>query len=52
MAEALDAVDCVLGIGSATVPALAAGATSAPTTLFVRPQPGNGCTWSMPDTGG
>ena len=42
-AEALDGVDCVLGIGSAGVPALAAGATSAPTPLFVRPQPDNGC---------
>ena len=39
-AEALDAADCVLGIGSAGVTALAAGAISAPTTLFVRPQPG------------
>jgi hypothetical protein len=47
-AEALDAVDCVLGSGSATVPALKAGATSAPTTLFVRPQPGNAC---VPDAG-
>ena len=47
-AEALDAVDCVLGSGSATVPALKAGATSAPTTLFVRPQPANGC---VPDAG-
>lgn len=43
IAQALDAVDCVLGIGSAGVPALAAGATSAPTKVFVRPQPGNGC---------
>ena len=42
-AEALDAANCVLGIGSAGVPALAAGATSAPTPLFVRPQPDNGC---------
>ena len=47
-AEALDAVDCVLGSGSATVPALEDGATSAPTTLFVRPQPANGC---VPDAG-
>jgi len=42
-AEALDEANCVLGIGSAGVPALAAGATSAPTPLFVRPQPDNGC---------
>jgi len=47
-AEALDAGDCVLGSGSATVPALEDGATSAPTTLFVRPQPANGC---VPDAG-
>jgi len=60
-AEVLDAVDCVLGIGSAGVPALAAGAISAPTTLFVRPQPDNGCAFDAgtggidagePDTGG
>jgi hypothetical protein len=50
-AEALDAVDCVLGIGSAGVPALEAGATSAPTTVFVRPQPGNGCAFDA-GTGG
>jgi hypothetical protein len=59
--EALDAVACVLGVGSAGVPALAAGATSAPTTVFVRPQPGNGCAFDVgtggidagePDTGG
>jgi hypothetical protein len=42
-AEALDGANCVLGIGSAGVPRLEAGATSAPTTLFVRPQPGNDC---------
>lgn len=47
-AEALDAVDCVLGSGSATAPALKAGATSDPLTLFVRPQPANGC---VPDAG-
>jgi len=58
-AEALDAADCALGIGSAGVPALAAGATSAPTTLFVRPQPGcavdagsDGIDAGEPDTGG
>jgi hypothetical protein len=48
VAEGLDAADCVLGSGSATVPALKAGATSAPATLFVRPQPANGC---VPDAG-
>jgi hypothetical protein len=42
-AEALDGVDCVLGNGSATVPALASGATSDPTTLFIRPLPASGC---------
>jgi len=42
-AEALDGVGCVLGVGSAGVPALAAGATSGRTTIFVRPQPDNGC---------
>lgn len=47
-AEALDAVDCVLGSGSATAPSLKAGDTSAPLTLFVRPQPANGC---VPDAG-
>jgi hypothetical protein len=47
-AEALDAFDCVLGSGSATAPALKAGATSDPLTLFVRPQPANGC---VPDAG-
>jgi hypothetical protein len=47
-AEALDAADCLLGSGTATVPSLKAGATSAPTTLFVRPQPGNAC---VPDAG-
>jgi hypothetical protein len=47
-AEALDGIDCVLGSGSATVPALEDGAISAPTTLFVRPQPANGC---VPDAG-
>ena len=50
-AEALDAVDCVLGVGSAGVPALAAGATSAPMTVFVRPQSGNGCAFDA-GTGG
>ena len=50
-AEALDGVACVLGAGSAGVPALAAGATSAPTTLFVRPQAGNGCAFDA-GTGG
>jgi hypothetical protein len=49
-AQALDAVDCVLGSGSATVPALEAGATSAPTTLFIRPVPGNGCMVVEPPT--
>jgi hypothetical protein len=38
------AIDCVLGKGSATVPALASGATSDPTTLFIRPLAGNDCT--------
>ena len=47
-AQALDAVDCLLGMGSATVPPLAAGATSDPTTLFVRPTPETGC---VPDAG-
>jgi hypothetical protein len=47
-AEALDAVGCVLGAGSATVPKLAAGATSDPLTVFVRPMPANGC---VPDAG-
>ena len=47
-AEALDAADCVLGSGSATVPALEAGAISAPATLFVRPEPTHGC---VPDGG-
>jgi hypothetical protein len=42
-AEALDDAACVLGSGSATVPKLAAGATSDPITLFVRPTPANGC---------
>jgi hypothetical protein len=48
IAEALDAADCVLGTGSATVPALEAGAISAPATLFVRPEPARGC---VPDAG-
>src|SRR5262249_7179327 len=48
IADALDAQDCVLGSGSATAPALKAGATSAPTTLFIRPEPANGC---VPDAG-
>jgi hypothetical protein len=43
IAEALDAADCVLASGEATVPKLEAGATSAPTTLFVRPRSENGC---------
>ncbi|HMF44717.1 MAG TPA: hypothetical protein VKQ32_28775 [Polyangia bacterium] len=47
-AEALDAVDCVLGSGSATVAKLSAGATSDPVTLFIRPLPANGC---VPDAG-
>ena len=42
--EALDAVDCVLGRGSATVPMLDSGATSDPVTVFVRPVSGNDCT--------
>ena len=53
IAQALDAADCVLGSGSATAPALKAGATSDPLTLFVRPQPANGCVPDAgPDTGG
>ncbi|HWJ55302.1 MAG TPA: hypothetical protein VNR90_03775 [Vicinamibacterales bacterium] len=53
IAQALDAADCVLGSGSATAPALKAGATSDPVTLFVRPQPANGCVPDAgPDTGG
>ena len=47
-AEALDAVDCVLGSGTATVAKLTAGATSDPVTLFIRPLPANGC---VPDAG-
>jgi hypothetical protein len=47
-ATALDAVDCPLGSGSATVAKLAAGATSDPLTLFVRPTPATGC---VPDAG-
>jgi hypothetical protein len=46
--EALDAVDCVLGSGSGTVARLAAGATSDPTPVFVRPLPANDC---VPDAG-
>jgi hypothetical protein len=42
--EALDQSDCVLGKGSATVPALASGGTSDPVTVFVRPVSGNNCT--------
>ena len=42
--EALDAVECVLGRGSATVPMLDSGATSDPVTVFVRPVSGNDCT--------
>lgn len=48
LAEALDGVDCVLGSGSAAVPALKAGATSEPTKLFIRALPANGC---VPDAG-
>ena len=51
-AEALDGVDCVLGMGTATVPALASGATSDPTILFVRPLPASGCTLDPVDAGG
>jgi hypothetical protein len=47
-AEALDAVDCVLGSGTGTVAKLAAGATSDPTLVFIRPLPANGC---VPDAG-
>jgi hypothetical protein len=50
-AEALDGADCVLGKGSATVPALASGATSDPTTLFVRPLPDSGCALDPVDAG-
>ncbi|HEY7371534.1 MAG TPA: hypothetical protein VIF57_05095 [Polyangia bacterium] len=46
--EALDAVDCVLGSGTGTVAKLAAGATSDPTLVFIRPLPANGC---VPDAG-
>ena len=42
--EALDGSNCVLGKGSATVPALDSGATSDPVTVFVRPVSGNSCT--------
>ena len=49
-AEAIDAVGCVLGRGSATATDLEPGATSNPTTLFVRPQPANGC--AVVDAGG
>jgi hypothetical protein len=42
--EALDGSNCVLGKGSATVPALDSGATSDPVTVFVRPVSGNNCT--------
>jgi len=48
LAEALDGVDCVLGSGSAAVPALKAGATSEPTKLFIRALLANGC---VPDAG-
>ena len=48
LAEALDGVDCVLGSGSAAVPALKAGATTEPTKLFIRALPANGC---VPDAG-
>jgi hypothetical protein len=52
LAEAFDEGDCLLGSGSATVPALKAGATSAPTTLFVRPAPGRPCVPDVqPDAG-
>jgi hypothetical protein len=52
-AEVIDAADCVLGSGEATVPKLEAGETSAPTTLFVRPRPENGCVVDAgtPDSG-
>jgi len=46
--EALDAVDCVLGSGAGTVAKLAAGAISAPTLVYIRPLPANGC---VPDAG-
>ena len=49
-AEATDGVDCVLGRGSATVPGLESGATSDPTTLFIRPLPASGC--AIVDAGG
>lgn len=42
-AEATDGVGCVLGKGSATVTDLESGATSNPTTLFIRPLPASGC---------
>jgi hypothetical protein len=50
-AEALDGAACVLGAGSATVPALASGATSDPTILFVRPLPSIGCALDPVDAG-
>jgi hypothetical protein len=52
IAEGLDATNCVLGKGSATVPALASGETSEPTILFVRPLPDSGCTLDPVDAGG
>lgn len=42
-ADAVDGVGCVLGSGSATVTDLESGATSNPTTLFIRPLPASGC---------
>jgi hypothetical protein len=49
-AEATDGVGCVLGKGSATVTDLESGATSNPTTLFIRPLPASGC--AVVDAGG
>jgi hypothetical protein len=49
-AEAVDGVACVLGRGSATVTDLESGATSNPTTLFIRPLPASGC--AVADAGG
>jgi hypothetical protein len=49
-AEALDDTDCVRGRGSAGVAALAEGATSAETRLFIRPTPESGC--AVLDAGG
>jgi hypothetical protein len=49
-AEALDDTNCVRGRGSAGVPELAEGATSAETRLFIRPTPESGC--AVLDAGG